>query len=597
MKSFLESALELADRGWAVHPLRVGDKQPTIPDWPNRASTDANRIREWWGITPNANVGIACGLSNLFVVDVDHGLASWEDFNAWRERNNLPKTYTVRTGRRENADGSPAYAVQMYYSGAIECNGAWELDGCRGEIRSAGGQVMAVGNIHPVTKERYALIGTDIGLASRPAVFEQSIRKPERPKPGEPVRMLGKGEGRHPLLMSKLGLWHRQGLTECEAIGAAGGLNVEQFTDPIPDAEIEETVRTCWSKWLPTEVPPEVVIGKGTPVQEAKAELLDWKTRYHTFDEMNDAPPPSFLIEGFLQKDVISAIAAPVAQRKSLIAANVAHALLTTGKLFDHFVVTERPERVIYLCPEMGLHSFADRLKRLGLMEYVGKTLFCRTMNSEGRVLLADLSPEELTGACVIVDTAVRFIQGDENSSEHMRVFAEECFGLMKGGAASVLVLFHSGKGTKETSELTLENAMRGSGELGAFVSSCWATRLQNPEEPYKSASFLTNVKQRDFESKPFEVTCGADCRLHIVAPPDSNVVLNSKAQGNKSNADGREDEAIQMLKDNPDLPIRGLVLMLKEAGIQRGKTWVSDKRFEVLNRGVKGSSARGRVN
>jgi hypothetical protein len=211
-------------------------------------------------------------------------------------------------------------------------------------------------------------------------------------------------------------------------------------------------------------------------------------------------------------------------------------------------------------------------------------------MNSEGRMELRELTTDELRGAVVIIDTAVRFIQGDENSSEHMRVFAEDCFGLMKAGAASVLVLFHSAKGTKESSELTLENAMRGSGELGAFVSSCWATRLQNPDEPYQSASFLVNVKQRDFESKPFEVTSGTDCRLHIVGTPGTNVRLSTKSVGAPGNPDGNEEAALQVIRDNPTLSLRGIALKLQELGIKRSKSWVGDKRFEVLNTGVKTS-------
>ena len=196
---------------------------------------------------------------------------------------------------------------------------------------------------------------------------------------------------------------------------------------------------------------------------------------------------------------MISAIAAPVGQRKTIIAANVVHAVLTKEPLFGHFPVVYRPEWVLYLCPEMGLLSFTKRLRNLGLLPYVGKTLFCRTMNSEGSLKLADLTADELQGALVVLDTAVRFAGGDENSAEHMKVFAEDCFRLMKAGATSVLVLFHSPKGTKESSELTLENVMRGSGELGAFVSSCWSTGLQTPDQPWESASYLKNVKQRDF--------------------------------------------------------------------------------------------------
>ena len=75
--------------------------------------------------------------------------------------------------------------------------------------------------------------------------------------------------------------------------------------------------------------------------------------------------------------DSITAIAAPVGQRKSLIALNVAHALCTGEPLFDYFKVVKQASRVIYLCPEMGISSFSMRLKQIGLASHVGQTLFC----------------------------------------------------------------------------------------------------------------------------------------------------------------------------------------------------------------------------
>jgi len=169
-----------------------------------------------------------------------------------------------------------------------------------------------------------------------------------------------------------------------------------------------------------------------------------------------------------------------------------------------------------------------------------------------------------------------------------MRGVAADIFRLMRDGAISVLLLHHSAKGTKESLELTLENAMRGSGELGAFISSCWATRLQDPSSPYQSASYLANVKQRDFESKPFEVTSGPDCRLHIVDKPSDNVTLNAKSI---SDRDGKEPEALQIIKDNPKLSLGKLVAKMAEHDIKRSKSWVGNKRADLLHVGVKTSA------
>ena len=127
-----------------------------------------------------------------------------------------------------------------------------------------------------------------------------------------------------------------------------------------------------------------------------------WRARYHTQAEAENAPPISFLIAGFLQREGVTAIAGPVRERKSLIALNVAHSLLTGEKLFDHFEVVKKPRRVLYLCPEVSLGPFTDRVKKIGLMDYVGRTFFYRTLSAEGHVKLSDLK-EELRGSAVFL--------------------------------------------------------------------------------------------------------------------------------------------------------------------------------------------------
>jgi putative DNA primase/helicase len=83
----LKAALIYASWGWHVHPLRPGDKRPLLADWPHRATTDADRIRRWWGRWPAANIGLACGPSGLLAIDLDvkngvDGLATWEALKA-----------------------------------------------------------------------------------------------------------------------------------------------------------------------------------------------------------------------------------------------------------------------------------------------------------------------------------------------------------------------------------------------------------------------------------------------------------------------------------------------------------------------------------
>ena len=102
----------------------------------------------------------------------------------------------------------------------------------------------------------------------------------------------------------------------------------------------------------------------------------------------------------FLQREGVTAVAGPVRERKSLIALNVCHALLTGEKLFDYFEVVKKPERVLYLCPEVSLGPFTDRLKKIGLMDYVGETLFYRTLSAEGTLRLDDPALQAALPGC-----------------------------------------------------------------------------------------------------------------------------------------------------------------------------------------------------
>ena len=272
--TFLDLALSYVARGWYVFPLQTRGKFPRIPKADGGrgfkdATLDLEQVTSWWTKWPNANVGIACGASGLYVVDCDLGLTSWEDFEAWRMRNGIPVTFTVRTGRRTS------YAVQMYFEGAVKCIGAWKLDGCSGEIRSLGGYVMAIGNIHPDTGEKYTLV-VDAPLAGRPPIFEASLVTASarmQAGPHDPLIRLGKGEGRTPRMMQVLGSCFRAKLPKELAIAALVELNETEFRDPIPLEKIEAAVESCYAKWPePEDTPPKPTIG-GKKVSDTPTEV------------------------------------------------------------------------------------------------------------------------------------------------------------------------------------------------------------------------------------------------------------------------------------------------------------------------------------
>ncbi|MGV9568598.1 bifunctional DNA primase/polymerase [Streptomyces nigra] len=166
-RHLLYAALDAAEQGWAVLPLRPGDKRPALHGedvcpgigdcagghrkWEERATIDPDRIRRAWGDLP-FNVGIATGPSGLVVVDLDmpkrkcsadtpNGVTT---FTALCERAGqaVPTTRKVRT-----ASGG----VHLYFtapSGVRLGNTAGRL-GKRIDTRAWGGYVVAPGSLTP----------------------------------------------------------------------------------------------------------------------------------------------------------------------------------------------------------------------------------------------------------------------------------------------------------------------------------------------------------------------------------------------------------------------------------------------------------------
>ena len=154
--SLKAAALAHAKNGFYVIPLVENSKRPLISDWQNRATTNSLQIDSWWTEHPNANIGIACEVSNLIVIDLDTSKgavppSSWKEFgvkngeDVFREickkagDAQLFETYSVKT---------PSGGKHLYFydqniaiKQGTEVNGWWRVD-----TRSKGGYIVAEGS-------------------------------------------------------------------------------------------------------------------------------------------------------------------------------------------------------------------------------------------------------------------------------------------------------------------------------------------------------------------------------------------------------------------------------------------------------------------
>jgi DnaB-like helicase N terminal domain/AAA domain len=229
-----------------------------------------------------------------------------------------------------------------------------------------------------------------------------------------------------------------------------------------------------------------------------------WRFLFHSYDEIMNAPKARFAIDEFLQEEGITLIGGLAGHGKTLCMLAMVRALLEGGKLFHHFSVTKPAERVIYLIPEAGLSPFSYRLKTFHLEEHVrAERLFCRTLSAPGQFSLRDSRLlEAVKGADVFLDTAIRFMSGDENSAAEQKLFAETLFSLQRAGARTITGAHHSPKNFGTQNSMTLENVLRGSGDIGAMLTTCWGL---SQIDAASNRIFVQNVKARDFSPcEPF---------------------------------------------------------------------------------------------
>lgn len=111
--------------GQHAEPKDIG-KHPAIDRWNSEATSDIEKVNEWWTKNPEFNIGVFCRPSGFLVIDVDPrsgGVESFEKFESLLE-GNLPKTVEAYTGQYAN-NGKIVRGRHLYY----KCDPAEELFG------------------------------------------------------------------------------------------------------------------------------------------------------------------------------------------------------------------------------------------------------------------------------------------------------------------------------------------------------------------------------------------------------------------------------------------------------------------------------------
>jgi hypothetical protein len=551
MSSFLDVALRNAARGFRVIPL--SGKGAFLKGWPDLATTDETMIREWAELYPEFNVGVAGG-DDFVVLDTDREsrLLELTGNPEWFE------TMKVSSGRPERAHfyyrttpevaefGSPSWAESK------DTDNIFELKGC-------GKLATAEGSTHPDTGAAYDIVN-DLPIIPFPSGLLARLRE-LKGTTRSTVKATEPGDYTIEELIDLIDRSNVIARSEPDNIGDDWTIEIvcpwedehgskRSSRDTTVGVINGRPTFSClhghcgdrhWKEFEAKVAPTPIAFISSTKAVEP---LKDWRTLFHTFDETATAPEPTFLIDRFLQVQSITGIVGPARGRKSIVSLNVMHSLLTGEPLFGHFAVHNKPERVVYLCPEGGLLSVAKRIRKMGLLPFVGKTLFYRTMNADPIELDDPSLQPALSGAVVVIDTMVRFFEGDENNSGDMRMFGDKCMSLIRdANVRAVILIHHASKASNgDGAKMTLENTGRGSGDFGAFLTCAWGSTIQDMDAAHTANSLIKCLKQRDFnpESVTFECTPSGhedDFFLKYAVGTENIVRIGAKAKPEKAQA------------------------------------------------------------
>ena len=160
-----DAALVYGHHGVHVFPCQPRGKTP-LPGlkWADQATTNLDRIADWWIGTPDANIAIPLGPNGVFVVDVDGPDARAHLDRLQQHNTALPDTYRVRTGRAEG-DGLHYVFRQPVDRPAVRNR---KIDGNpKLETRGDGGYVIAPPSIH-ASGRTYLAVGAWSQIAEAP---------------------------------------------------------------------------------------------------------------------------------------------------------------------------------------------------------------------------------------------------------------------------------------------------------------------------------------------------------------------------------------------------------------------------------------------
>lgn len=236
---FEQAALDYAEVGYHIFPLRERRKEPLTGTGFKAATRDERQLLQWWDAAPNANIGVACGASGIVVLDIySKAGADPDDVLGDVDIGDAP---VVRTGEAPERSArwprslAGVRGAQVFFRGTLRTTDKIGIPGA--EIRGVGAYVLVPPSVHPSGVEYQGTLPPVAELPPVPGWLAESVQRHESRR-AEPVGdVIPKGE-QHRKLVSLAGTMRRRGMGVDEIEAALLVTNAKRLEDPAPRENI-----------------------------------------------------------------------------------------------------------------------------------------------------------------------------------------------------------------------------------------------------------------------------------------------------------------------------------------------------------------------
>lgn len=344
----------IINRGWYIFPVHsVYDgkctcnnsqctsqgKHPRVKAWQEVSTNNDNKIIEWWERWPDSNLGLDCGKSNIFVIDIDpdHGGKIETIIKLIKGSSNTLISHT----------GGGGY--HMFYTTNHKISNTAGKLGQGIDTRGYGGLVVLPPSTHKSGNCYSWFKGHEVLPLPQKIV---DILKTEEKK----IELSNKTEGnqiqsgqRNVRITSLAGYLRRGGLEADEIYPTLTAFNNNRCHPPLDDYELK-TISESISRYK-----PEIALDKEIDYTKIPYKLLNIETLAKL-----DIPQPEMIIDPWLATQQTAMIYGWRGIGKTHFSLGLA-ACLSSGSKFMKWYI-QKPRKVLFIDGEMGLGELKERL-------------------------------------------------------------------------------------------------------------------------------------------------------------------------------------------------------------------------------------------